>query len=342
MARAEDGAMPALNAQSTPESDHRALDGRGRLGTASRGAHAHGKFYNIPLDPAARRPARCRDGSPRSSSSAPAQRQQVARIPGYLDFDSGSYLNVRAHGGKAVEARFFEAVGGAAGRDDQFHHVQFGRYNDWKMTAWFDGSPQTLTTNYRSLWGGMGTANLNLLNLKPGGAANANATQANIQNALAATEPSELEIVRRRAGARIDKTLTDQWKLFASFVDDKREGSRPFGAVFGGGGGGGNIEIPQSIDYETQDIVAGVQYAGERNSFNLRASASFFRNGIDTMTVQNPLFVTLNGTSGLSPNTFTQARFDLPPDNEAFNVKGEYAHAFPDFYRANLTATVAG
>ena len=351
LAHAEDGAMPApgnvLNpAPVNPSTAGRWMDEEG-MGTRIPAARSPiGRLYNMPLDAGGEAPARdvpgwinsayIEFGLVRSSGTG------TRGIPGYLDFDSGIYLNTYAlTAEKPSEARFFEATGGAAGRDDQFHHVQFGRYNDWKVTAWFDGSPMALTSNYRSLWGGTGTSSLNLSTLTPGGGANAAATQTAIQNALAATPPGELDIVRRRAGVRLDSHLSTSWRMFASFVDDKRDGARPFGMVFGGGGGGGNFEAPQSIDYETQDFVAGVQFAGERNSFNLRASASFFRNGIDTMTVQNPLFVTLNGTNGLSPSLFTQGRFDLPPDNEAFNVKGEYAHAFPEFYRANLTATVA-
>jgi hypothetical protein len=318
LAHAEDGAMPApgnvLNpAPVNPSTAGRWMDEEG-MGTRIPAARSPiGRLYNMPLDAGGEAPARdvpgwinsayIEFGLVRSSGTG------TRGIPGYLDFDSGIYLNTYAlTAEKPSEARFFEATGGAVGRDDQFHHVQFGRYNDWKVTAWFDGSPMALTSNYRSLWGGTGTSSLNLSTLTPGGGANAAATQTAIQNALAATPPGELDIVRRRAGVRLDSHLSTSWRMFASFVDDKRDGARPFGMVFGGGGGGGNFEAPQSIDYETQDFVAGVQFVGERNSFNLRASASFFRNGIDTMTVQNPLFVTLNGTNGLSPNLFTQGR----------------------------------
>jgi hypothetical protein len=111
--------------------------------------------------------------------------------------------------------------------------------------------------------------------------------------------------------------------------------------VFGGGGGGGNIETAESIDYDTHDFIAGFQFSNAASSFNLRASASFFRNDIDTMTVQNPLFVSLNGSTGLNPTSFTQARFDLAPNNEHYNVKGEYARSFPDLYKGYFTAAVA-
>ena len=163
------------------------------------------------------------------------------------------------------------------------------------MTAFYNETPQVFTANYRSLWSGLGSGNLSLSSLTPGGTTNAATTQTNIQNALAATNNSDLEVLRRKAGVRYDANLGNFWKYYASFTDEKRQGSRPFGAVFGGGGGGGNVEIPQSIDYDTRDFLVGVQFSDSKSSFNLRASASFFNNNIDTMTFQNPLFVTLNG-----------------------------------------------
>ena len=89
---------------------------------------------------------------------------------------------------------------------------------------------------------------------------------------------------------RFDWNLGENWKLYASYTNQNRQGSRPFGMVFGGGDGGGNVDITESIDYNTHDILAGLQYNDPQSSFNLQLSASLFRNGIDTMTVQNPLY----------------------------------------------------
>src|SRR6185369_2336058 len=119
-----------------------------------------------------------------------------------------------------------------------------------------DGLQQVTTTSYRSLWTGTTGNNLALSTLTPGGSANAAATQANIQNALAATPQSELDTTRKKAGVRIDRNLTDAWKAYASLTNEKKEGTQAFGAVFGGGGGGGNVEIAQPIDYETHELTA--------------------------------------------------------------------------------------
>ena len=260
----------------------------------------------------------------------------------YKDLEDGLYLNnfgvLAEHADRAL---FVEAFGGGAGRDDQFYRLRAGRYNDWQVSAFYDGTPQVFTTRYRSLWNGVGGAELALAGLTAGGTTNAATTEANIRAAIAAAGDSELRVLRNKGGVRFDKTLGEAWKAYASFTDERREGARPFGAVFGGGGGGGNFELAESIDYSTRDFAAGVQYAGELSSFNLRAGASFFTNGIDALRFENPLYISVNGSSGLAPASFTHGRFALAPDNVHYDVKGEYARALPDFFRGYFTATMA-
>src|SRR5205823_10630682 len=59
------------------------------------------------------------------------------------------------------------------------------------------------------------------------------------------------------------------------------------------------------------------------------------------MIFQNPLSVFLSGTTGLSPGIFTAGRYDLVPDNDYLQLRGEYARSFPDFYQSRLTAVAA-
>ena len=46
-------------------------------------------------------------------------------------------------------------------------------------------------------------------------------------------------------------------------------------------------------------------------SLNLQAAASFFENDIDTLTFENPLFITTNTIAGVPATTFTRGQFDL-------------------------------
>jgi hypothetical protein len=305
-----------------------------------------GRLYEMPREPGGEADSKSAQwitsGFAEVGGLAVTGDEKAALFRQYKDLKDGAYLNVfglSMH--KPRDARFIEASGGAVGMDDQFYRLRFGRYNDWKVTAWYDGIPHVSTTTYRSVWEGVGSPNLTLAGLMPGGSASANATQANINAALAATPQRELETLRKKAGVRIDKHVSETWNVYASFTNEKREGAQPFAAVFGGGGGGGNMELPESIDSTTRDFVAGAQYSDRLTSFNVRVAASFFSNDIDTLTFQNPLYISLNGTSGLAPTAFTTGRFDLAPDNQQYNVKAEFARALPDFYRGTFTATAA-
>ena len=159
--------------------------------------------------------------------------------------------------------------------------------------------------------------------------------------AISSTPASDLELARKKGRARFDLTLPANWKAFASYTRERRDGSRPFGAVFGGGGGGGNVEIPESIDYNTQDVLAGLQFANALTNVSLQAAASFFENDIDTMMFQNPLFITTNTIAGVPATTFTQGQFDLYPSNDYYNVKGEFARKLPKFLKSRVTGVVS-
>ncbi|MDP1610991.1 MAG: MtrB/PioB family outer membrane beta-barrel protein [Sulfuritalea sp.] len=264
--------------------------------------------------------------------------KQARDFKRYKDVDSGLYLNnfgVTAN--KKDSASFFEATGGGVGKDDQFYSMQFGRYNDWKIKGFYNETVHVFTSTYRNLWSGTGTGNLTLNGLPAGGAVSAAATDIAIGNAVLATPNSELSLIRKKGGARLDLNLTDEWKAYASYSDERRKGSRPFGLVMGGGGGTGGVEIPESIDYTTRDLMAGLSYVDKLTTINLQLSASFFRNNIGTMTVDNPMF--LAAANGIA--AFPRAVFDLVPNNDSYNVKGEFSRALPDFYKGRITGLVS-
>jgi MtrB/PioB family decaheme-associated outer membrane protein len=260
----------------------------------------------------------------------------------YKDVGNGVYLRYFDLAAEhEANASFLESYGGQVGRTDQYYSLAFGRYNAWQVNAFFDEIPSVYSTTYRSLWNGIGSGNVALSTLTPGGAPSFPQTQADILAALASTPDSSVGIKRKTGGVRFDRNLGENWKLYASYTNQNREGSRPFGMVFGGGDGGGNVDITESIDYNTHDILAGLQYNDPQTSLNLQLSGSLFRNGIDTMSVQNPLTIAAFGVQGVSPHTFTAGRFDLYPDNDYYKVKAEYGRLLPSLWNGRLIASVA-
>jgi hypothetical protein len=139
--------------------------------------------------------------------------------------------------------------------------------------------------------------------------------------------------------------LSDTWKGYASYTYEKRKGARPFGAVWGAGPGGtAPIEIPESIDYTTQDFLGGLAYTGELSMFNFRLSVSQFSNHIDTLTFQEPYRIAPGAgiTSVPAAGAFTQGRIDLTPDSNAYNARAEYTRSLPNFYNGSFTAVLSG
>lgn len=259
----------------------------------------------------------------------------------YKDVENGLYLNnFGVTMNKRDSANFFEATGGAVGNDDEFYSLKFGRYNDWMVKGFYNETPHVFTTTFRSIYNGLGSGNLTLKpGLTPGGTASVAADNLAVAAVANANSNTELGLVRKKGGARFDMNLTNEWKFFASYTNEKREGKRPFGSVWGGGGGSNPVETVEPIDYRSHDFIAGLQYNDDLNSLNLQLSGSWFRNDIDTLTFQDPYRQA--AANGIAAGGFTQGRFDLYPDNDYYNAKGEYARSLPDFYKGRFTAVAA-
>lgn len=260
----------------------------------------------------------------------------------YRDLDSGFYLHhVRVLADKPKDGSFVDLDAGSVARDDQYYSLTFGRYNSWKVKAYFNETPSVSTNTFRSLWSGMGSGYQSLVGLTPGGLATPAATQTALQAAIAAAGDSELAITRKKGGLRADFTLSENWKLFAGFASERKKGSNPYALVFGGGGGGGDIEATEPIDWTTNEVRGGLQYFDGVQSFNLTAEGSFFRNDLDTFTIENPLSITVNTIVGVPASTFRTARFDSYPENDFLKLKGEYARNLPQLMNGRFSAVVA-
>jgi len=262
----------------------------------------------------------------------------------YQDVGNGASVNNFGLQMRKPEGGYFvNLTGGGAGRHDQYYGLDFGRFDAWKVKLSFSETPRVYTTTYHSLWSGVGSGFLTLVpGLTPGGTASIPNDNASI--AAAARGPHvTLGLTRKRAGARLDLNLSDRWKTYVSYSVEERVGARPLGAVWGSGGGTAPIDIPEPIDHVTQDVLAGVLYADAVTTFNVRLSASLFRNNIDTVTFQEPLRIASAAGTTTVPATgaFTQGRFDLAPSNQAYNARVEYTRALPSFLRGNFNAVVA-
>lgn len=261
----------------------------------------------------------------------------------YQDLDEGSYLNNFSLLLKKSDGAFVNVTGGGAGRHDQYYGLNFGRTNSWSVKAFYNETPHFFTDTFKSLWSGIGTDKLVLLpGLTPGGTASTANDTAAVTAAALGVSPSTLGLTRKRTGVRVDLTLTSALKAYASYAVEKREGARPFAVVWGNNGGTAPMEIAEPIDYNTQDISAGIAYASGLHAFNFRWTTSLFKNKISTVTFQEPFRIAPQGfTSTPAAGAYTQGTVDLAPDNQAHNARAEYTRKLPDFYKGYFTAVVS-
>jgi len=261
----------------------------------------------------------------------------------YQDLDEGAYVNNFNVLLKKSDGAFVNVTGGGAGRRDQYYGLNFGRTNSWGVKVFFSETPHIFTDTYKSLWTGIGTGNLMLVpGLTPGGTASTAADTAAVTAAALGANPTTLGLTRKRGGVRLDLTLSSALKAYVSYALEKRQGARPLGAVWGNNGGTAPMEVAEPIDYDTQDIAAGVIYTSGLNAFNLRWNTSLFKNKIDTLTFQEPFRITPQGfTTTPAAGAYTQGRMDLTPSNEAHNARAEYTRKLPDFYKGFVTAVVS-
>jgi MtrB/PioB family decaheme-associated outer membrane protein len=242
-----------------------------------------------------------------------------AKVRDYRDYRSGFLLNYFSAGvERGASGHYADLTASAVGRDDQSWLARYGRLGAFRGSAFFNKTPTLLAEDARSVFLGAGGGNLTLA---PGLAPGDN-TPAQIDAVLGTAGPLELGFVRKRAGLDLDVTPGEAWRLYARYAQDRKAGTRALGAAASSTPGTPFAEVIEPIDYKTHEVFAGVQWAGEVFQANLAYAGSFFRNGIGTLTWEQPLLV---GDSAV----LQRGRVDLYPDNEFHNLKLDLSAALP-------------
>jgi len=267
--------------------------------------------------------------------------RKAAKFGEYQSTRQGLVLsNVWLEAERPDAALFFDLNAGGIGRHDQYLSASGGRYNAWKISGFYNETDHLFTSRYRNLLNGTGSGHLSLnppLAAGPGAPTTGAQMDQAIGDAALATPYSSLSVLRQKGGLRLDMRLAEDLRAFALLTSEKREGARPFGMLMGAFGGNGHLDVPESIDYDTHELMAGMQWHRGLTSVNLQASASLFRNNIGTLTVENPMVI----TPANALTRYPVGVFDLYPDNDAYNLKAEFAHAIPQWSRARITALLS-
>src|ERR1051325_4367121 len=170
---------------------------------------------------------------------------------------------------------------------DQTFLVDLGAYRKYRLDLKWDQIPHVFTNTARSF----------LTETSPGLFVATDATKAAfaaagtnipaLQNTLAGFPLVPMSLRRDKGSGVLTETPGTEWTLGVNYSHEKMYGHRPFGTTTNSFTNG--IELPEPIDYRTNLLGTGAEYAHKNFVFQANYYGSFFHNNVDTLTWDVPL-----------------------------------------------------
>lgn len=206
--------------------------------------------------------------------------------------------------------------------------AEYSQQGSWRIGFDYDELLRNFADDYLTIYRGAGTTTLTL----PPGYVGANnvqtpATAAAINRSVVG---HQLETQRRRLGVSGEVILSPLWSFSAGARQEKKDGTKLTGVAFGSVRG---TFLPEPVDYETYIVEAAVRYHRKDAHFTLGYNASFFNNGTDLWTAQNPF-----ATGAVFQN---RASLSGAPDNTMHQLTADGGWRFTPATRLTLSAAYA-
>lgn len=134
-----------------------------------------------------------------------------------------------------------------------------------------------------------------------------------IRSLLTQAHPTPLGLQRNRGTVGFAFSPSLNWSYGVEYFRENRDGFRPYGATLGFSW---LQELPEHIDYNTDRVRAGVEYANNGRTFTAAYEFSGFNNEFTTMIWDNPLRLTDRAEQTAGDGT-SRGRLQLPTDNHS-------------------------
>lgn len=254
-----------------------------------------------------------------------------AKFEEYRDLDDGVTGTLRLLGESADGERFLGLAADKIGYDDARYTFGYGSVGRYSFVVDYNLIVHNFGNDARMLFNRTGAGRYEI----------ADSTQQALQDVVTANRSRltfdflnsllqpylanatvlDVGLQRDRLLVRADLGRMAAFRWGAEYFREKRDGTRPFGASFGFN----NItELPEPIDYTTQDAELSGEWNGDRAGLRFGYRASTFKNDVSTVVWDNPF----RFTSSTDPNAYQSPSTssvngsalgfaDLAPDNEA-------------------------
>jgi MtrB/PioB family decaheme-associated outer membrane protein len=254
-----------------------------------------------------------------------------AKFIEYRDLEDGVTGSLRLSGESADGERYLDLAADNIAYDDARYRFGYGSVGRYSIAVDYNLIVHNFGNNGKMLFTRTGAGRYEV----------ADATQQALQSAITANQRLltfpflnnlvqpflanatvvDVGLQRDRLLVRADLGRMAAFNWGAEFFQEKRDGTRPFGATFGFN----NItELPEPIDYTTQDAELSGEWNSERAGLRFGYRTSKFENDVPTVIWDNPFRFTSStdasayqapGTASVNGSALGFA--DLAPDNEA-------------------------
>jgi MtrB/PioB family decaheme-associated outer membrane protein len=254
-----------------------------------------------------------------------------AKFVEYRDFDDGALGFLSLAGESADGERYLDFDASRIGRDDARYTLGYGAWGRYSLAIDYNQIVHRFGNNGRLLWTRTSDSRYSIPDEVQAflqAQATANRSRLNfaflnnlLQPFLANANVIDVGLERDRLLTRLDFGRTSRFQWGLEYAREERDGTRQFGGSFGFN----NVsELPEPVQYTTQDAEVAGEWNGERGGLRFGYRMSSFENDVSTLFFDNPFRITDSTDAGAyqAPGTGSVAGAalgfaDLAPDNEA-------------------------
>jgi len=248
----------------------------------------------------------------------------------YRVIEEGFVANRVQLGVETKDQRWFMNFRGLdLSKNDQNYQVSLGQYGRYRLDLDWDQIPHLYAEDVKSPYilspGGIYNLPTTIvtstipLSACPAGPAQATCRLRYQQGSFNDSNVFDLQTRNDVGRAGFWWAPTPELEFQLKYDHTRRAGNRPMGAGFGTPGGD-IVEMPEPIDWKTDQLMATLGYSTPMWQVQGGYSLSIFGNDIKTMTFDNPFYnpatCSATGTGNGCPR---QGRDVLAPDNQAHN-----------------------
>ncbi|TKB26323.1 hypothetical protein FCL47_11405 [Desulfopila sp. IMCC35006] len=249
---------------------------------------------------------------------------ESAKFMEYRDLDDGFIGNFNFD--YARDSYFFGAEGQNVGLDDQFYQITGGSYEKFKYAFFYDEIPHNLSFGARTFYSGIGSDNLTIDTSTPAS-----------QNTW---KSFDYEVKTKKYGADVKVNLAAPFYFNFGVNRQEKDGLKPLGS----GGFAGVVEMPEPVNYKTNNFTVDGGYRSDQLSFKLSGWYSTFQNDNNFLDWQNPFSGVTETNSLPADNNYAKIAANMIwrqlPLMSTLLVNGSYTNLSSDFSVYEIGAAI--